>query len=289
MKKSLFLLWVMFLGAIIPQASAFSDLIFYGLIAILFFAFLEEKLEKKIFYEKRVVFILLANIFVWFLAYFIVNPYNPDLAFILFLVWITPTATAAPGVISILGWKINFVIASVLFTNIFMAFAWPFFFQYTGYWDIEVFPVLIATLKVIMIPLLVAQLFHYIFPKGRTFIVSKFKFLSFYIWLGVIFLAISKASDFISSQSQIWFFDILVVFIGVAVLCLFNFVFWKFIGGKEYALESSQSLGQKNTIFSTWVALQFFTPMIALWPIFYIVLHNLYNAYLLYKNKNKLY
>gem|GEM_PF-2959549 len=54
-----------------------------------------------------------------------------------------------------------------------------------------------------MIPLLVAQLFHYIFPKGRTFIVSRFKFLGFYIWLGVIFLAIAKASDFISSQSQI--------------------------------------------------------------------------------------
>ena len=275
----------MLLGAFIPQASTFSNLIFYGLIAILFFAFLEEKLEKKIFYEKRVIFILLANIFAWFLAYFIVEPYNPDLAFILFLVWITPTSTAAPGVISILGWKVNFVIASVLFTNIFMAFTWPFFFQYTGYWSIEVLPVLIATLKVIMIPLLVAQLFHYIFPKGRTFIVSRFKFLGFYIWLGVIFLAIAKASDFISSQSQIWFLDILWVFIGVAVLCVFNFVFWKFIGGKEYGLESSQSLWQKNTIFSTLVALQFFTPMIALGPIFYIVFHNLYNAYLLYKRK----
>gem|GEM_PF-3137348 len=53
----------MLLGAFIPQASTFSNLIFYGLIAILFFAFLEEKLEKKIFYEKRVIFILLANIF----------------------------------------------------------------------------------------------------------------------------------------------------------------------------------------------------------------------------------
>jgi BASS family bile acid:Na+ symporter len=234
------------------------------------------------FFEKKIIFILLANIVIWFLAYYLVRPYNPDLAFILFLVWITPTATAAPWVISILWWKVSFVVASVLLTNIFMAFSWPFFFQYTWYWNIDILPVLVATLTVIMIPLVLAQFFHFIFPKGREFLLTKVKFFSFYIWLWIIGLSVSRASTFIANQSQVWFFDIAQIFIGVLILCAIHFTLWRFIWKKEYWLEASQSLWQKNTIFSMWVALQFFTPLIALGPIFYIIFHNLYNAYLLH-------
>jgi BASS family bile acid:Na+ symporter len=71
-------------------------------------------------------------------------------------------------------------------------------------------------------------------------------------------------------------------------LCVVNFSLGRFIGGKKYSFEAGQSLGQKNTIFSTWVALNFFHPLAALGPIFYILCHNLYNAYLLYSRKNKL-
>jgi hypothetical protein len=58
MEKSILLLFVIILGIFLP----FADLISYGLIIILFFAFLEERLERKMFFEKKIIFILLANI-----------------------------------------------------------------------------------------------------------------------------------------------------------------------------------------------------------------------------------
>lgn len=58
MKKSLGLLCVMSLGVLFPQAQVAAPVIPYFLMFILFFSFLEEKVEKKMFYEKRVFFIL---------------------------------------------------------------------------------------------------------------------------------------------------------------------------------------------------------------------------------------
>jgi BASS family bile acid:Na+ symporter len=288
MKKSLSLLFIMILWWLLPQMSQFSYLIPYGLVFILFFAFLWEKIERKMFCEKRIFLILLANLVIWFWLYFLLKPFDSELAFILFLVWITPTATAAPWVISLLKGKTSFVIASVLVSNVFMAFAWPFFFRYTWYGDISVLPVLVTTLQVIIIPLLIAQGIQKFFPFGKFFLLSRFEFLSFYVWLWVIFLAISRASDFIIVQSDFSVWYIMEIFIWVVIVCAINFSVWKCIWGKQFCLESAQSLGQKNTIFSTWVALNFFSPVVALGPIFYILCHNLYNVYLFYVRKNKL-
>jgi BASS family bile acid:Na+ symporter len=116
---------------------------------------------------------------------------------------VTPTAVAAPGVVSLLKGNVRFVISCVLLTNVFMAFAWPFFFQYIGYGNITVLPVLLSTLKVIIVPLLAAQFVRLVFPKVKTLLVSKFKFLTFYVWLGAIFLPISRASDFVIRQSDV--------------------------------------------------------------------------------------
>jgi hypothetical protein len=64
MKESLFLLIVMIFGILLPQMSVASGIIPYLLFFILFFAFLEKKIEKKMFYEKRVFFVLAANVII---------------------------------------------------------------------------------------------------------------------------------------------------------------------------------------------------------------------------------
>jgi hypothetical protein len=65
MQKSLLLLAVMILGAIFSQASAFAFLVPYLLMFTLFFSFLDEKLSKKIFFQKRVYVLLFANIIIF--------------------------------------------------------------------------------------------------------------------------------------------------------------------------------------------------------------------------------
>jgi len=70
-----------------------------------------------------------------------------------------------------------------------------------------------------------------------------------------------------------------------AVICLINFNLGRILGGKEFSLEMSQTLGQKNTTLVIWISLTYFSPLIALGPIFYLIWHNLYNSYQLANRK----
>jgi BASS family bile acid:Na+ symporter len=62
-----------------------------------------------------------------------------------------------------------------------------------------------------------------------------------------------------------------------------NFTFGALLGGQHFRQESSQSLGQKNNSFVIWVALTFINPLVAMGPTFYILYHNLYNSWQIYR------
>ena len=72
------------------------------------------------------------------------------------------------------------------------------------------------------------------------------------------------------------------------VLCLLGFITGRIIGGKRLFLESSQSLGQKNTTLTIYLALTYASPAAALGPAFYVIWHNSWNAYQLWKRTGHL-
>jgi BASS family bile acid:Na+ symporter len=55
------------------------------------------------------------------------------------------------------------------------------------------------------------------------------------------------------------------------------------IGGREFPREASQSLGQKNTTFTIYLALAYASPVVALGPTFYVIWHNLWNSWQLHR------
>jgi BASS family bile acid:Na+ symporter len=59
------------------------------------------------------------------------------------------------------------------------------------------------------------------------------------------------------------------------------------LGGSRYPQEAAQSLGQKNTMLTLWMALTFCGPVVALGPAFYVLWHNLWNAWQLGKFRNR--
>jgi len=54
-----------------------------------------------------------------------------------------------------------------------------------------------------------------------------------------------------------------------------NFSLGRLVGGSEFGLEASQSLGQKNTTFTIYLAMTYANPVVALGPTFYVIWHNL--------------
>jgi bile acid:Na+ symporter, BASS family len=280
--KVLALLLMMVLGAILPQFHALSFLIQYLLMAMLFFAFLDIDLNPGSF-QKSVLWVLAANLLIAFLAYWIFSFFDANLAMAAFITGIAPTAIAAPVVVSFIRGRVEYVIASVLLTNIVIAlvipFALPFLLSTAA--RISVWEVLQPVLITMFVPLILAQLVHFL-PSGAQSVIHKGKSFSFLIWLFNLFLISAKAVDFLLNGMTGVAGTLLAIAMVSLGICVVNFSLGALIGGREYWQEASQALGQKNNSFVIWIALTFINPMVAMGPAFYVLYHNLYNSFQIY-------
>lgn len=280
--RTIALALAMVAGLLVPQAHNLSSLIPYLLVVMLFFSFLDMTISRSSF-NKGVVWVLLANLTIAFLAYFLLRFVDLDLALVAFMTGITPTATAAPVIIGFLDGSVQYVVTSVLITNVSMALVLPFVLPLIvgTHLEISTWAVLQSVLLVVFVPLQLAWIFSYLPRKTQTFI-RKGKPYSFYIWLFALFLITSKSTYFILNDLSVSGMMLLKIALISLVICIINFGVGGLLGGEHYKREASQSLGQKNNSFSIWLALTFISPIVALGPTFYIVYHNLYNSFQLY-------
>ena len=285
--KGLSLLFTMLVGALVPQAYVFSYLIQYLLMVMLFFAFLdiEFKLQSM---QRSVLWVLLANIGVAFVAYGVIAPFNLSLALTAFMTAIAPTAIAAPVIISFIQRDVEYVIASVVLTNITIAFVVPIALPFLvgTQVKISIWHVLQPVLIVMFVPLVLSQLVKVLPVTMQTFI-RKGKTYSFPVWLVSLFIVSAKASDFLRNDNTDSISTLAIIAFVSLVICIVNFSVGALLGGRSHWKESSQSLGQKNLSFVIWVALTFINPLVALGPMFYILYHHIYNSWLIYQFERK--
>jgi BASS family bile acid:Na+ symporter len=274
-------------GALLPQAHVLSFLIQYLLVIMLFLSFLDMPISRRSFH-RSIGWVLLANLAIPFLAYFLLRPINADLALIAFMCGITPTAIAAPVIMSFLEGHVDYMATSVLLTNVVIALVVPFALPIVVGTRLEVssWEVLRSVLLVVFTPLILARAFAYL-PQKVQVTARKAKPFSFPLWIAVLFIVSSKATYSLThdvSVSTAMLIEIAAVSLAV---CAINFGIGALLGGKEYYREASQSLGQKNNSFTIWLALTFVSPLAALGPTFYVVYHNIYNSFQLYDFERK--
>ena len=248
---------------------------------MLFFPFLKISWPKERVIYQRVFALFAAMIGIGLLFYCLLLCWNKEIATIAFLLAFTPTATAAPVVMTLLKRNVEYVVTAVIVTNLLTALSLPFVLNQinSGITDVAPAQMLFSTLVVVLVPLGVAQFVKSFFAKIADALISL-KQLPLYIWLLILYLATSKASAYLLNSAVS-----LSLVVGVAtiafLLCVVNFYIGYHLGGTRYAVEASQSLGQKNTMFTTWVALEFVSPVAALGPVFYLIFQNIYNSVLL--------
>jgi len=278
--KGLSLLFTMLVGALIPQGHVFSDWIQYLLMVMLFFAFFD--IEFKL--QKSVMWVLLANVIVAFVAYMVLAPFNLILALAAFMTAIAPTAIAAPVIISFIQREVEYVVASVVLTNIACAFvvplALPFLIGTTI--QVSIWEVLQPVLVVMFVPLILAQLVKLLPVNAQSFI-RKGKVVSFPVWLINLFIISAKASDFLRNDKTDSLSTLGVIAFVSLIICIVNFGVGALLGGRSHRQEASQALGQKNLSFVIWIALTFINPLVALGPMFYIIYHHIVNSWLIYR------
>ncbi len=215
-------------------------------------------------------------------AYFAVGKLtgNEDFAVMAFLIGMTPTANAAPVITGLLGRREDYATVSVVSTNLFTAVALApvSALVFGDALEIDTFSLAWKTMMLVGVPFALSVIFRN-FMKPVAAFIRCWKFLSFYLWMVMLFTVCAQSSAYVSKQEHLSPTLLLEIFALAASLCAINFAAGYFLGEPRFRRECSQSLGQKNTMLMLWVGLAFFNPVVALGPTFYVVCHNLWNSW----------
>ena len=281
--KVILLLLMMVLGALLPEFQVLSFLVQYLLMTMLFFAFLDIEITTASF-QKGVVWILLANLAIGFASYLALSFFDTTLALAAFMTAIAPTAISSPVIIRLIEGRVEYLVAAVLLTNISMSLVVPVALPALvgKVAQVSIWEVLQLVLLAMFVPLILARLARAL-PQDAQALLRKGKPLSFPLWLFNLFIISAKAADFLQHQDTASPGRLAAIALVSLVICVINFTLGAWLGGPTYWQEASQALGQKNTSFTIWIALTFINPLVAMGPTFYVLYHNLYNSWQIYR------
>ncbi len=274
----------MLLGALVPQAHALSSAIRVLVMAMLFLVFLETQPLRSAFRRSH-GFLLAANLAIGFAAWglgWLVG--GREVALAAFFAGITPTAIAAPSIVSFLRGRVDYVVAAFFLTNLVVAALLPLMLPLVlGRPTPHAFAQVSRSVGLIVfIPFAVAWLVRAVHAPAAAW-PARNRNLSFAMWVIAIFLITANASDFIRRQTTTPHAVLAQIAVVSLLVCAAGFSIGRVIGGRKFAREASQSLGQKNTTFTIYLALTYASPLVALGPTCYVVWHNLWNSWQLHR------
>lgn len=276
-------------GFFLPELNCLNWLIRWLIIGMLFITFLGVRLTRLKPAGKHWLLII-ANIVIGLSGYAVFHlSGHENLAIAAFFVGITPTATAAPVIMGFLGGSVEFVLTALILSNTVICALLPLIMpSVVGSGGSEIYAQIAGSVGIVMLlPACLAWCLR-TWKKESILWAGKLKNVSFAAWVICLLLIASHASWDIHhnpniSSSIIWEIGSISLFI-----CVLNFAIGYFIGSPGMKRECSQSLGQKNTTLTIFLAMTYAPdPVIALGPTFYVLWHNLWNAWQLHRHAAK--
>jgi len=235
------------------------------------------------------------------LVYFILKPFNLNLAEGCMLCVLAPAATTAPVIAGLLGGSITNMATYSIFSNLSVAFIAPCVFSALGAHGltqgedisfIQAFAsIFIKVMPLLLVPFILAFILNKFTPRIHRQLRNK-QIYSFWLWAIALTIVManttSKLIEIIESNHAIFMYIVWIA-TGAAVVCWLQFRTGWFLGNKyNDKIVGGQGLGQKNTILAIWMANTFFNPLVAIAPASYVVWQNLINSYQLWKHRRKL-
>lgn len=272
------------LGALIPQAHVVSNAIQWLIMGMLFLVFLGTTWSRKSIQRSHAL-LLAANLVMAFAGLalgWLVGGRTVGLAG--FFAGIAPTAAAAPVIISFMRRDVAYVTAAFVLTNLAVAVLLPFLLPWVlGKVDATLFARIAGSVTLLIFtPLVLAFIVRRLHAPAAAW-PARLRDVSFGAWVVTLFLVMANASHFLRTQADVSRLVLLEIAVVTIAICAANFALGRLIGGRTYGAEASQSLGQKNTSFTLWLALTYASPLVALGPTCYILWHNLWNSWQLHR------
>lgn len=278
----------MVLGIVFYQGYHLTFLVRYTVMVMLFLAFLNIDFSWKVLHRNHIT-VLVAQLTIPIIIFYLLRPFNQDIALACFTIGLAPTAAGAPVMAAFLKTKIEFVTASVILTTPVVALFLPLILPFLVSVDqpINTLEVLTPTAILVFVPLILSQLIRKYGSAALPFF-KHFKEVPFYLFIFNIYIAAGKATHFIRFEASVSTLTLVLTALATALTGLILFkIGERVIGRQSYPIESGLALGRKNTMFALWVSLTFINPMVALGPIFYVLFQNSYNSWQLF-NLNKI-
>ena len=276
-------------GAIFPKLGEATFVIRYFLIVMLYFIYLPLDIKMLRLHKSQFVLTganILIGVAAWYLAGLTGDKALADAAF---FAAITPTASAAPVIMKFLGGDVAYIITGFVLTNTVVSTALFFMLPLMITGEVNPAGFFNAAVNLVILigsPAILALITRKLYPPSMEW-AKKCGNLSFFLWVILLCVISGSAMKFFYSHAEISYtYYFLIAGISLAV-CALNFTLGYFIGGKKFAREASQTLGQKNTTFTIVLASTFSSPLAAMGPTFYVLWHNLWNAFQLFMHDRK--
>lgn len=272
--KALLICVAIVLGTVVPQLVRAVPALPYviGLLLLVSFCALPLGGSRP---TRRHWWLILASWVIGGTACAVLWPVDRALALGALLSGAAPTATAAPVVVAALGGDAAFAAVAVLGSNLIACLAFPALLAVLQGADAPGSPwqLLLRVAPVVFTPWLLSRALLRLRPSWAAGIAAQMD-RSFLLWLCGLAVISASAADHLRHAGL---HALLPHALTAVVLCVTSFVTGRLLGGAK-ALESGQSLGQKNTALATWTALACAGPPAALVPVSYILAHNVWNA-----------
>lgn len=268
------------IGALLPQAHGLSGAIRWLVMAMLFIVFLEVRVSRQALHPTH-AWLLLANVVMGFAAWGLGWAIGGrEVALAAFFAGITPTATAAPVVMSFLRGRVEYVVAGFVLSNIVITALMPILLPLVlGRATPDVITSVLGSVTLLVfLPMVAAGCVRRIHPPACGW-PAKVRNLSFAMWVTAIMLITSNASHFLRAHAELPTALVLEIVGATLLVCALNFAVGRLIGGRLLGREASQTLGQKNTAYTIYLALTYASPLVALGPTCYVLWHNLWNSW----------
>jgi len=187
------------LGSLLPQLHDFAWLIRYGLIFMLFSVYLRIEPSIRVFHRSQflaIAFGVLLACGTWMGLTF---AGCPTLAKVAFFTAITPTATAAPVIVSLIGGNITYAVTTFLLSNILISLCLPVLIPCViGKPAADLAPdVLMRVLLVILAPLVVALVVRWLSKDFARRLGGRLSALTFFIWISIVVLIAAQTRHFV--------------------------------------------------------------------------------------------
>lgn len=208
------------------------------------------------------------------------------------LCMICPTATACAVVTGKLGGNMAGVVTYTVLINLLVALlvplVVPLIHPMAGLSFLNAFSRILAKVfPLLILPCLLAWIVRYLFPRLHALLI-RYTDLPFYLWSVSLTLAIlMSVRALVGSGQRAWI--LLEIAAASLLCCVLQFWAGKRIGSRYGCrISAGQALGQKNTVFSIWMAYTFMDPVVSVAGGFYTIWHNAFNSWQLYRRRLEL-